>query len=89
MKFSFEHLINSLYRYFRSLDRIGIVWYFAIAYVIFLFFTAFRFTVLDHDFYAEKARDQQVMVLKNPASRGSIFSSTDSLHGAFGVSTNL
>lgn len=89
MKFSFEHLINLTYRYFRSLDRIGIIWYVAIGYIFLLLITAFGFTVVNHAFYAGKAKDQQTMVLRNPASRGSIFSSDDSLHGAFAVSTNL
>ncbi len=89
MKIHFERIIHFLYNYFRSLDRIGIIWYVGIIYVVFLLFTTFRFTVLDHEFYAAKAKDQQTMILKNPASRGSIFSSEDSLHGAFGVSTNL
>jgi len=89
MKERFEFILQNLYRYFRSLDRIGIIWYIALIYVLFLVVTTFRFTVLDHDFYTEKASAQQTMVLKNPASRGSIFSSNESLHGAFGVSTNL
>lgn len=89
MKERFEFILQNLYRYFRSLDRIGIMWYIALIYVLFLGVTTFRFTVLDHDFYAAKAQDQQTMVLKNPASRGSIFSSDESLHGAFAVSTNL
>jgi len=89
MKFSLEHLINFLYRYFRSLDRIGIIWYIAIAYIFLLLLTAFSFTVIHHTFYAQKAKDQQTMTLRNPASRGSIFSSDDSLHGALAVSTNL
>jgi cell division protein FtsI/penicillin-binding protein 2 len=89
MKFSFEHTIHFLYRHFHSLDRIGIVWYIGLAYVLFLLVTTFRFTVLDYDFYAQKAETQQTMVLSNPVSRGSIYSSDESLHGAFGVSTNL
>ena len=89
MKVSLEQLLDVLYRHFRSLDRMGIIWYLGVIYIIFLLFTAFRFTILNHVFYAEKAKDQQTMILKNPASRGTIYSSDDSLHGAFAVSTNL
>ena len=67
----------------------GIVWYIGILYIIVLLFTTFRFTVLNNDFYAKKAKDQQTMILKNPASRGTIYSSDESFHGAFAVSTNL
>lgn len=89
MKISFEYILNRLYRHILSLDRIGILWYIGLIYVLFLLSTTFGYTVLDHDFYAEKAKDQQTMILKNPASRGSIYSSDESLHGAFSVSTNL
>lgn len=84
-----ERILNHFYRYFRSLDRIGIMWYLGGIYIFFLLFTTFRFTVLHHTFYRDKAQAQQTMILKNPASRGTIFSSDDSLHGAFSVSTNL
>lgn len=89
MQRTIERWINILYRHFRSLDRMGIVWYIGILYIIVLLFTTFRFTVLNNDFYAKKAKDQQTMILKNPASRGTIYSSDESFHGAFAVSTNL
>ena len=50
---------------------------------------AFNYTVLDGDFYKKAAYEQQTMLLKNAASRGSIYSSEDSLHGVLSVSTNL
>lgn len=89
MKFSLDHSINSLYRYIRSIDRITIVWWFGVFYVMFLLFSAFRYTVLDYSFYSARAKDQQTMILKNPASRGTIYSSDASFHGAIAVSTNL
>ena len=89
MKFSLEHIINTLHRYFRSLDRTSIIWYLGVIYVLFLLITTFRYTILDYDFYSGKAKDQQTMVLKNPASRGTVYSSNESFHGAMAVSTNL
>jgi stage V sporulation protein D (sporulation-specific penicillin-binding protein) len=71
------------------MDRIGIIWYIAIAYTILLLFTSLKYTVINHDFYKKIAYDQQTMVLKNPVSRGSIYSSAESLRGALSVSTNL
>lgn len=49
----------------------------------------FKYTVIDHDFYKKKAHEQQTMILQNPVSRGSIYSSEESLRGALSVSTNL
>lgn len=49
----------------------------------------FKYTVIDHEFYKQIAYDQQTMVLKNPVSRGSIYSSSESLRWALSVSTNL
>lgn len=89
MKFSLEHSINTLYRYFRTLDRTSIIWYLWVGYVVFLLITTFRYTILDYDFYSGKAKDQQTMILKNPASRGTVYSSDESFHGAMAVSTNL
>lgn len=89
MSFSIEHQIARIIQHFRRLDRIGIVLYIWISYTLFLCFMAFNYTVLDGDFYKKAAYEQQTMLLKNAASRGSIYSSEDSLHGVLSVSTNL
>lgn len=89
MKRTLEHLITLIYHHFRRLDRIGVIWYIAILYALFLLFTTFKYTVFDGDFYKEIAHDQQTMILRNPDSRGSIYSSEDSLRWVLSVSTNL
>jgi stage V sporulation protein D (sporulation-specific penicillin-binding protein) len=48
-----------------------------------------KYTVINGDFYKRIAYDQQTMVLRNPVSRGSIYSSEDSLRWVLSVSTNL
>lgn len=85
----FEQSIFFIHRYFRSLDRTSIIWYIGVGYVIFLMITTFRYTILEYDFYSAKAKDQQTMILKNPSSRGTVYSSDESFHGAMAVSTNL
>ncbi len=89
MKAYFEHIFTLIYNHFRRLDRIGIIWYCGIAYVLLLLSTTFAYTVMDGAFYQKIAYEQQTMVLKNPVSRGSIFSSEESLRWALAVSTNL
>lgn len=89
MKVSLEYILTFLYRYFTRLDRIGIVWWIGVLYTLILLSTAFGYTVFDHEFYTKKAYEQQTMILRNPTSRGSIYSSEDSLHGVLSVSTNL
>lgn len=89
MQAHLERILNNLYRYFQRLDRVGIVWWIGVAYTLFLLSTTFSYTVLQYDFFSKKATEQQTMILKNPTSRGSIYSSEDSLHGVLSVSTNL
>jgi cell division protein FtsI/penicillin-binding protein 2 len=89
MKRTLEHLITLLYHHFRRLDRMSMIWYLGILYTLFLLVMTFKYTVINGDFFREVAYDQQTMILRNPVSRGSIYSSEDSLRGVLSVSTNL
>lgn len=89
MKAFLEHHLSLFLRYVKHLDRISIIFAIGGFYMFFLFITAFDYTILNGDFYKKMAYDQQTTVLKNPVSRGSIYSSEDSLHGVLSVSTNL
>jgi cell division protein FtsI/penicillin-binding protein 2 len=71
------------------LDRIAILWYMLVAWILIILVTTFRFTVLDHTYFSRAAEKQQKATIKNPVSRGNILSSAESLHGILGVSTNL
>jgi cell division protein FtsI/penicillin-binding protein 2 len=59
-----------------------------IAYAFFILFTAFRYTVIDHDYYQNLADRQQTIEVKNSVSRGSIFS-VNKPSGVFATSTDL
>lgn len=85
----FEIYWLRLKRYYKNLDRIGKMWYFALGSVLFLLGKLFSFSILDHEFYWQMAEAQQKTIVKNPVSRGSISSSTESLNGVVAVSTNL
>jgi cell division protein FtsI/penicillin-binding protein 2 len=41
--------------------------------------TVFGYAVLDHDYYKKAADAQQKSIIKNPTSRGTIYSSKESL----------
>lgn len=79
MKHIIEHIITLIYHHFRRLDRIGMIWYIGIVYAVFLLAMTLKYTVIDGAFYKKVAYDQQTMILQNPVSRGSIYSSEDSL----------
>ena len=79
MKDSLEHICTLIYNHFRRLDRIGMVWYFGVLYALFLLGATLSYTVIHGDFYKKIAYDQQTMLLPNPISRGSIYSSEVSL----------
>lgn len=89
MKNNLEILINRLVRYASHLDRIGILWYGLIAWMLVILAMTFGYTVLDHAYFSRAAEKQQKAIIKNPVSRGNILSSEASLHGILGVSTNL
>lgn len=73
------------------MPRIMVVWYLFLWYFLFLIGTTFSYTVLDHEFYQELAEKQQTLILRNPASRGTVSSlgTLTSPPWVFAVSTNL
>lgn len=75
----FEVILTRLIRYFTRLDRIGRIWYGIVAYILIVVVTVFGYTVLDHDYYKAVADGQQKATIKNPSTRGSIYSSEESL----------
>jgi hypothetical protein len=72
-------LFTRLIRYFTRLDRIGRVWYGIVAYTMIVISAVFGYTAFDHIYYKDVADGQQKAVIKNPSSRGSMYSSEDSL----------
>jgi cell division protein FtsI/penicillin-binding protein 2 len=58
------------------------------AYAFFILITAFRYTVIDHDYYQNLADRQQTIEVKNTVSRGSILSANKPA-GVFATSTDL
>lgn len=89
MKQNIEILITRLVRYASHLDRIAILWYGLVLWILVILIATFSYTVVDHAYFTRAAEKQQKATIKNPVSRGNIVSSDASLHGILGVSTNL
>lgn len=86
---TFEVYYARLRRYFKSLDRIGKMWYFLVFFSIILVSTLFSFTIINHDFYKGLADYTQKTTVRNSLSRGTINSSEASLKGVVAVSTDI
>ena len=86
-KQNIEVYLSRLGRYFKNLDRIGKMWYILAGFSLILITVLFSFTILNHDFYKNLADYYQKTT--TPDSRGTISSSTASLHGTVAVSTDL
>ncbi len=59
-----------------------------VAFGLLILWTTFKYTVLEVDYYKGLADKQQTITVKNPVSRGTIYSSNDPA-GVFATSTDL
>ena len=75
-------------RYIEHFDRIHVILVLFFSYAFLILFTAFRYTVIDHDYYQSLADRQQTIEVKNSVSRGSIYS-VNKPAGVFSTSTDL
>jgi len=76
-KFNFKKKKNILEKYFNIFDKYPRHYFiFGIFFVAFLIIikTIFTYTITDHDFYKEKADFQQILEVKIPITRWTIFS---------------
>jgi len=78
------HILNRLSRITRS-EMISIAFF---TFALFLLWTTFKYTVFEGAYYADLASKQQSQVVKNPVSRGTIYSNNDPI-GVFATSTDL
>jgi cell division protein FtsI/penicillin-binding protein 2 len=83
-----SRLIYRISRKAASYDRIEYVRVGFMLFGVFILWTAFRLTVLEHDFYRTLADKQQTITVKNPVSRGTIYS-VNTPAGVFATSTDL
>ncbi len=90
-----ETAIHTLRRFFlhllRNIQYLDRIHYLKIAFAVFgmyIVWTTFKFTVLEHQYYRGLADKQQTITVKNPVSRGTIYSNNEPA-GVFSTSTNL
>ena len=88
IKFFLLKIGRIILRYIEHFDRIHVILVLFFCYAIFVLITAFRYTVIDHDFYQNLADRQQTIEVKNSVSRGSIYSANTPA-GVFATSTDL
>lgn len=88
MKNALRHYLDRTYSVLARADRIELVAYLFFAYALFVIWTTFRYSVLEYDYYKGLADKQQTVTVKNPVSRGTIYSNNDPI-GVFATSTDL
>lgn len=77
MKEKFHHVVNLILAYLTSLERVSMVFFGFVFFAIFVIWTAFKYTVVEYDYYKGLADKQQMMSVKNPVSRGTIYSNNN------------
>ena len=80
-------LLRTLGRFLRA-TRFEVISAAFFLFAVFLLWTTFKYTVFQNNYYANLANRQQSQVVKNPVSRGTIYSNNDPI-GVFATSTDL
>ena len=86
-----QHLIRIVIRIMKrieSTDRIRMVFYVFIIFASAILFYAFKYSVVEYSYYKSLADRQQMVTVKNPVSRGTIYSN-NTPSGVFATSTDL
>ena len=83
-----RHVQSQTHRFLLSLDRVGYLIAAFFLFAAFILWTTFRYTVIEYDYYKTLADKQQTITVKNPVSRGTIYSNNDPA-GVFATSTDL
>ncbi|MCK9271958.1 penicillin-binding protein 2 [Candidatus Gracilibacteria bacterium] len=79
---------NLLVKKIESFDRQKLVFYGFVAFSAIIIITAFKYSILEYSFYRNLAERQQTTVIKNPVSRGNIYSN-NTPSGVLATSTDL
>ncbi len=69
-------------------DRVRLVFYIFVGFGVIIVWMAFKYTVFEYDYYRKLADKQQMITVKNPVSRGTIYSNNTPT-GVFATSTDL
>lgn len=88
MQKKLEHLIHLVLVRLSVIDRVRMVFFGFLLFGLLIIWTTFKYTVLEYGYYKNLADKQQMMTVKNPVSRGTIYSNNDPA-GVFATSTDL
>lgn len=88
MQKKINHFINFLITRLSSIDRVRMVFLVFALFALLIVWTTFKYTVLEYTYYKGLADKQQMMTVKNPVSRGTIYSNNEPA-GVFATSTDL
>lgn len=74
MQKKINHFLDFLITYFSTINRVRIVFFAFVLFAFIIIWTTFKYTVLEYSYYKELADKQQMVMVKNPVSRGTIYS---------------
>lgn len=77
MQKKLNHFIDFLIIRFSQIDRVRMVFFGFALFAFLIVWTTFKYTVIEHTYYKGLADKQQVMTVKNPVSRGTVYSNND------------
>ena len=86
-----QKILHILFRFLKrleSLDRIRIVFFAFLFFACLIIWSTFKYSVLEYTYYKTLADKQQMTMVKNPVSRGTVYSNNDP-KGVFATSTDL
>jgi cell division protein FtsI/penicillin-binding protein 2 len=88
MQKKINHFLNFLIIRLSAIDRVRIVFFAFAIFAFIIIWTTFKYTVLEYTYYKGLADKQQMVTVKNPVSRGTIYSNNEPA-GVFATSTDL
>lgn len=88
MQKKLSHFIEFLLARLAHIDRVRIVFLAFAFFACVIIWTIFKYTVLEYSYYKDLADKQQIVTVKNPVSRGTIYSNNEPA-GVFATSTDL
>ena len=77
MQKKINHVLDFLIARISRIERVRVVFFAFAIFAAFIISIAFKYTVLEYSYYKELADKQQMMTVKNPVSRGTIYSNNE------------
>jgi len=88
MQKKINHFLEFVMIRLSHIDRVRMVFFVFLFFALIIIWIGFKYTVLEYPYYKGLANKQQVMTIKNPVSRGTIYSNNEPA-GVLATSTDL